>query len=78
MNEQKKIIVKSDNIALVSETQLRLVQLAADDIPRKDIAKELNLSPRTIEMYYDKIRHKFDCNTIPGLVALFFRNGLIK
>lgn len=78
MNTEKKIIVKSANIALVSEVQLKLVQLAADDMPRKDIAKELNLSPRTVEMYYDKIRHKFDCNTMPGLVALFFRNGLIK
>jgi DNA-binding CsgD family transcriptional regulator len=57
---------------------LEIVQLLANDLRPKEIAEQLNTSIRSIEGRVLAIRKAFACNSVAGLVALFFRNKIIK
>jgi len=57
---------------------LEIVQLLANDLRPKEIAEQLNVSPRSIEGRILAIRNVFSCNSVAGLVVLFFRNKIIK
>jgi hypothetical protein len=60
---------------------ISLVQLLADDLRPKSISNcrdDMQYSPRTIEKEILRLRTTFDCKTVGGLVALFYRNKLIK
>lgn len=62
----------------ISKKEIELVQLIADGVTTKDIAKLKGISPRTIEAKTYLLRVKFNLRTNIGLIVLFFRKGLIK
>ncbi len=66
---------------LISKTgkyEITIVQMLSDDNRANEIASVLKKSPRTIEGKILRIKQRFECKTVGGLVALFFRNNLIK
>ena len=76
-----QIVIQQDNIiyhANISERDLTIVEGYSNGIKIDDIAKQLCLSPRTLELYLTKLRLRFNCHTTTHLVATFLRHGLIK
>lgn len=62
----------------VTEHDVAIVQMIADEMTAKDIAPHYKITDRAIETRIFNLRKKAGCKNAHGLVALFFRNGLIK
>lgn len=74
---QKKLLIVSSNERVVTNDELELVRFFANDNRTKDIQEKTGKNVRTLEARIIRAKNKFGCNTHAGLVALFFRNGLI-
>jgi DNA-binding NarL/FixJ family response regulator len=62
----------------LSENQLTFLQLVADGSSYKQIADKMNLSPKTIEGYRDKLFKHFGVNKIAVLIKLAIEKKLVK
>ncbi len=62
----------------LTDRDILIVQLLADDQRPADIVKQIPFVRKTIEKNILDLREKFGLNTVGGLVALFYRNKLIK
>jgi DNA-binding CsgD family transcriptional regulator len=47
--------------------EVQCLVLYLDGLSAKEIGKILNISHRTVETYFEKIRHKLDCNRLHDL-----------
>jgi GIY-YIG catalytic domain/Bacterial regulatory proteins, luxR family len=55
----------------------KLLQLIADDCQTDEIGKILFASPRTVETWRQKIKKKYGCKTLGGLMYKCYKLGLI-
>lgn len=55
-----------------------IVQYLSNGFKSKDIAALLNLNPRTIESYIQRLLSKYEAKSQAHLVAIFLRSELIK
>lgn len=78
MGLKKELIVETTTTFVIGKSHIEMVQMAANDIPREKIAETLDISVRTVESHFDKIRKVMKCKTMGGLIAVFFRKNLIK
>lgn len=62
----------------IGDGWVEVVQGLSDDKKVSEVAKELGYNVRTLEKKVSDIKFCYDIKTIGGLVALFFRNNLIK
>lgn len=62
----------------ISEREFEFIKLNASDLTYKEIAKNMNLSIKTIENYRDNLYGKFKCKTRTGLVVESFKRRLIN
>ncbi|MEZ4852271.1 MAG: response regulator transcription factor [Bacteroidia bacterium] len=62
----------------LSEREIEIVQLIADQLTSKQIAKKLNLSPLTIETHRKNIFLKLGVQNAAGLVKLAYSKGWIQ
>lgn len=65
------------NPVKMSEKELRILKLIAEDKTTEEISKEVYLSPRTIETIRQNMKTKVGAKTIAGLVMYAMRNKLI-
>jgi DNA-binding NarL/FixJ family response regulator len=65
------------NPVKMSEKELKILRLIADDKTTEEISKEVYLSPRTIETIRQNMKTKVGAKTIAGLVMYAMRNKLI-
>jgi DNA-binding NarL/FixJ family response regulator len=65
-------------IARLSEKELAFLKLACTEKTYKEIASEMNLSPRTVEGYRDDLFVKLAVMSRVGLVLFAIKNGLHK
>ena len=63
-------------IALTSNEQ-KFLALCCSDLTYKDIAEQMNLSPRTIDGYRDNLFAKLNIKSRTGLVMYAIRAGLV-
>jgi DNA-binding CsgD family transcriptional regulator len=70
--------VQVNNKVRVSDREITLVQLLANDYRIAEAAKKMKMEKRTLDAFTARVRNKFGCQSSHGLVAIFFRNGLIK
>lgn len=61
----------------MSEKELKILKLIAEDKTTEEISKEVFLSPRTIETIRQNMKTKVGAKTIAGLVMYGMRNKLI-
>jgi len=61
----------------MSEKELKILKLIAEDKTTEEISKEVYLSPRTIETIRQNMKTKVGAKTIAGLVMYAMRNKLI-
>lgn len=62
----------------ISEKELRILKLIAGDKTTEEIAKEIFLSPRTIESIRQNMKQKVGAKTIAGLVMYAMRNRWLE
>jgi DNA-binding NarL/FixJ family response regulator len=65
-------------ISRLSEKELAFLKLACTEKTYKEIASEMNLSPRTVEGYRDDLFVKLSVMSRVGLVLFAIKNGLHK
>ena len=56
----------------LTSREAQCLVLSLKGLTAKVIAKNMNLSPRTVESYFEKLRHKFDCHRLQELVFKLF------
>jgi DNA-binding NarL/FixJ family response regulator len=65
-------------IARLTEKELKFLELACSEKTYKEIANEMNLSPRTVEGYRDDLFEKLGVISRVGLVTFAIKHGLHK
>jgi DNA-binding NarL/FixJ family response regulator len=63
---------------LFSDRELEVIKLCGEGLLSKEIASQLNLSPRTIENYKNNIFKKLGINNTVELVRYAFREGILE
>ena len=58
--------------------EMEIIQLIADGLKNRQIAKKLHISYTTVKNNRSNIYKKLDCHNEGEVVALCFRKGLIK
>src|SRR5687768_7339730 len=66
------------NPVKLSEKEIKILKLIADDKTTDEISKEVFLSPRTIETIRQNMKQKVGAKTIAGLVMYAMRNKLLE
>ncbi|MGL6268061.1 MAG: response regulator, partial [Chitinophagaceae bacterium] len=62
----------------MSEKELKILKLIAEDKTTEEISKEVFLSPRTIESIRQTMKTKVGAKTIAGLIIYAMRNKLLE
>jgi len=70
--------IKVENKVEITEDVVDVVRLLADDNTVQQVADQMGLNKRTLEQRIVLMKRQCGTNTLYGLVALFFRNKLIK
>ena len=65
-------------IALLTEKELSFLKYVCSEMTYKDIAAEMQVSPRTVEGYRDDLLKKLNLQSRVGLVMFAIKNGLYK
>lgn len=77
-NTQMAKLIRVQNEIKVDSQMIDLVQLLADDNTIEEASELIGVNKRTLEGRIIRMKAKCGVNTLYGLVALFFRNKLIK
>jgi DNA-binding NarL/FixJ family response regulator len=65
-----------DALATLSPREMEVLQLVVEGKTSPEIAREISLSPKTVETYRSRLMHKLGIDNIPGLVKFAIRHGL--
>lgn len=64
--------------AMLDENQINFLKLACTDLTYKEIAQQMNLSPRSVDALRDQLFLKLDVKSRVGLAMVAIRNGVIS
>lgn len=70
--------VNAGIISQLSEKEIRFLKLSCTEMTYKEIAAEMDLSPRTVEGYRDELFKKLDVQSRVGLVLFAIKHGFHK
>ncbi len=71
-------IRKKDDAIIMSEKKTRMIEMFSNGYQSPEIAKELGVATRTVEVQMYNLRKELNYSTTTQLVAEFIRKGLIK
>lgn len=74
----KKYIKQNKNYIKLSERENEILHLICQEKTANEIAEELNISPRTVEVHKQNLMEKTQTRNTVGLVLYAIRNGLIQ
>ncbi len=79
MNNISKIDEKSTrkNISLTNR-ELEFIKHCCSEMPYKEVADKMNISPRTLENYRDSLYHKLHIKTRIGLAMYAMKSGIVN
>lgn len=75
---EERVVIKRDGAVMVSEKEIKTMEMYSNGCIAKDVAKELRVSVRTVESYILRLKSRLDCATVTQVVCEFIRMGLIK
>src|SRR4029079_2993237 len=78
LQHKKKVRQFYPNPVKLSEKEIKILKLIAEDKTTEEISKEVFLSPRTIETIRQNMKQKVGAKTIDGLVMYAMRNKLLE
>jgi len=58
--------------------QLEILRLVANGYTTKEIARELGISPKTVEFHRARLMQRIGVNDVTGLTRFAFQNGLLS
>lgn len=67
---------EEDPFACLSGREREVLQLVVDGRSSADIAKDMHLSPKTVDTYRSRLMHKLGIEDLPHLVKLALEHGL--
>ena len=73
----KRFIKETKNYIKLSERENQILTLICQEKTASEIAEELNISPRTVEVHKQNLMEKTQTRNTVGLVLYAIRNGLI-
>ncbi|PHN07616.1 response regulator transcription factor [Flavilitoribacter nigricans] len=62
----------------ITTREQEIVQLICEEYTSPEIAKKLNISPRTVEGHRNNLLQKQGCRNVAGLVVFALQNQLVK
>ena len=62
----------------VNKEDIQLVKLLSNCYTIAEVAEEMDMNKRTLEKKILLMKKVYNCKTLSGLVAFFFRNNLVK
>lgn len=68
----------SEKFTLLSNREIEILKAIAEGFSSKEIAKQLFISPRTVETHRTNIMKKLEVKKLAGLIRLAFQVGLIE
>lgn len=74
----RRLLTTEKDIMNVTDRERRFLKLASSDLTYKQIAKEMNLSERTIDGYRESLFGKFKVQSRVGMVMEALRKNLIE
>ena len=74
----KKYIKETKNYIKLSEREKQILELICQEKTANEIADDLNISPRTVEVHKQNLMEKTQTRNTVGLVLYAIRNGLIN
>lgn len=77
-NTARKNKVKIENAEYLTQKELIVLELICKQYTAAEIAKELNLSARTIEGYRRKLLEKTKSKNLAGMVVFALKNNLVS
>lgn len=66
-----------DGIAALTERELQILRLTAQGLSAKEIAKSIQIAPRTVERHIDRIRLKTRTKNRSHMIAFAVMNGCV-
>jgi DNA-binding CsgD family transcriptional regulator len=70
-------LVDWEGAASLTERELQVLRLTAHGLSAKEIAKDLNIAPRTVERHIDHIRLKTRTRNRSHMVAYAISSGCV-
>jgi DNA-binding CsgD family transcriptional regulator len=67
---------KASNISILSEKEITCIRYLCQGLTCKMIARRMNISPKTVETYFDRAKFKLNCHNKAQLILAFV--NLIK
>jgi len=67
----------ADSIEVLSRREREVFMLLADGVPNRTIAKQLFVSPRTIETHRARVMKKLGVTSTAGIIRYAIRNGIL-
>lgn len=64
-------------VSVVSDLQLGILKMLADDVDAADMCSEMELSEHALNVCIGELKAALNARTVGGLVAKAIRNGLI-
>ena len=63
--------------ALLNETEIRFLKMASTDLTYKEIAQQMQMTPRAIDGYRDALFDKLEVKSRVGLAIYAVKNGIV-
>lgn len=67
----------ASNSVMLTENEIRFLKLASTDMTYKEIALEMNISPRTVDNYRDALFTKLNVKSRVGLAIHAIKSGIV-
>lgn len=77
MKYDAQITIKEVTI-IIPAKKVAMLQMAANDMSRKEIANETGISVRTVEAAFDSVRKALAKKTFPATLVELVRKNIIK
>jgi two-component system, NarL family, invasion response regulator UvrY len=68
----------SHHLVHLSDKEIQFLRLVCTEMVYKEIAGEMNVSPRTVDSYRDNLFSKLNIKTRTGLAVYAIKNGIVK
>lgn len=75
---KKKEVPGEQTTYTLSKRELEIFHLLMNEKPNREIAKQLHISPRTVETHRDRILKKLGQKTTVGLVKFAIKNDMLQ
>jgi DNA-binding NarL/FixJ family response regulator len=69
---------ESTIVSRLSDREIEFLKYSCTEMPYKEIADKMNVSPRTIDGYRDDLFKKFDIKSRTGLAIFAIKNGIVS